>query len=62
MRALTLATVVKVGEGSKFKVGDQVTTTAGHFSFFSFIAWAPTSSLGWTEYAVMNDKALTKVL
>ncbi|KAF9052407.1 NAD(P)-binding protein [Hymenopellis radicata] len=45
MRAITLATVVKVGEGSKFKVGDQVTATAG-----------------WTEYAVMNDKAVTKVV
>ncbi|TDL25875.1 alcohol dehydrogenase [Rickenella mellea] len=44
MRAEGLGTVIEVGSGSKFKVGDVVKGT-----------------FGWTEYAVMKDKTLTKI-
>ncbi|KAA1467503.1 alcohol dehydrogenase [Dentipellis sp. KUC8613] len=45
MRGGTVATVIEAGPGSKFAVGDTVTTFAA----------------GWTEYAVVDDKDLQKL-
>lgn len=62
MRALSLATVVQVGAGSKFEVGDEVTGTCGASVLPIHTRLWLILSLGWTEYALMDDKALTKIV
>lgn len=64
MRAQGLGVVLKVGKGSKFKVGDIVLGAFGMSSFHRlshFVILKAFLSKGWTEYAVMNDKSLEKI-
>jgi hypothetical protein len=63
MRAAGLGVVVEVGPGSMFNVGDRVKGSWGAFPFFKtsvsiyFICLS-----GMTEYAVMKDKKLEKIV
>ena len=63
MRATGLGVVVEVGPGSMLNVGDHVTGSWGVFPAFSllysvyFICFS-----GMTEYAVMKDSRLEKIV
>ena len=63
MRAAGLGVVVEVGPGSRFKVGDHVTGSWGTFPVLPLLYWMlPTYLLGMTEYAVMKDSKLEKIV
>ena len=63
MRAAGLGMVVEVGPGSMFNVGDRVTGSWGVFPvFFLALLYQFIFLLGMTEYAVMKDSKLEKIV
>ena len=63
MRAAGLGVVVEVGPGSMFNVGDRVTGSWGVFPVLPFyISLLYIRLLGMTEYAVMKDSKLEKIV
>lgn len=61
MRSGGLGVVVKTGEGSTLSVGDEVYGTIGKLFSVTMQSFADNIA-GWSEFAVMNDKDLTKLI
>jgi hypothetical protein len=62
MRAAGLGVVVEVGPGSMFNEGDRVTGSWGVFPVFCPISVCFICLSGMTEYAVMKDSKLEKIV
>jgi len=61
MRATGLGVVIAVGQGSSFKPGDRVIGRLGALCSLSVASQLELQLAGMTEYAVMEDNALTKI-
>jgi len=62
MRAMGLGVVIEAGEGCKLKVGDYVCGPWGAFHCRPSIRLHTLLPFtGWTEYAVIKEKALDKL-
>jgi len=61
MRAAALGTVIEVGPGSSFTVGDPVTGIFGKIMFSLVTLTSQVLVKGMTEYTVIKDKAATKL-
>ena len=61
MRAAALGTVIGVGPGSSFTVGDPVTGTFGKIMFSLVTLTSRALVQGMTEYIVVKDKAAKKL-
>ena len=61
MRAAGLATVVEAGEGSKLPLGQLVACVPGKSPCLHVLFEAETWSIGWAEYAVLNEKDVTPI-
>lgn len=62
MRGHGLGIVIQVGPESELQVGDTVKASYGNSSSYYHWAFYDTISQGWTEYAVMNDKDVEKIM
>ena len=65
MRAAGLGVIVEVGPGSMFNVGDRVKGSWGVFPVFFFLPFYISLFFrlsGMTEYAVLKDRKLEKIV